>query len=445
MRAADDFPLESVQHPDASTELLFLPIQVIQSPGVSLRSAGLYIKDGRIEDVGPADQVLGRHPGIPAINGRGYMAIPGLINAHTHAAMGFFRDLAHGKENMIETFMFPAEKGLNAEMVESLAFSYLIGGLRSGVTTFVDHYYFSEAVGRAIERLGMRGAIGETVGDLGGAFPDIKIWDRTRDMIERWPFSRRVRPVLCPHAADTVSEGLLTEMAAYGKANGLPLHMHLSQTRGERERVLKRAGASPVMVADRCGALHPESIVAHLVTPDAADLDRLAATRPTIAFCPASQVIYEFLAPIREFMERDIPLALGTDCAASNDTADVLSELRIAALFARDRGVDWELLKPPRLMAMVTTQPAKVLRWDHEIGTLEKGKAADVVFLRRDVEAEPIRDAETSLIFSMGNAAVRHVMIDGVWRLWNRDLVGVSERDLSAEYQWAIRQIGRPE
>lgn len=445
MRPPNDLALDAATHPEATTELLFLPIQVIQSPGVSLRSAGLYIKNGRIADVGPAEQVMARHPGVPALNGRGYMAIPGLINGHTHAAMGFFRDLAHGKENMIENFMFPAEKGLTPEMVEGLAFSYLIGGLRSGVTCFVDHYYFSDAVGRAIERLGMRGAIGETVGDLGGAFPDIRIWDRTRKMIDAWPFSRRIRPVLCPHAADTVSEALLTEMAAYGKAHGLPLHMHLSQTRGERERVLKRSGVSPVMVADRCGALHPGSIVAHLVTPDAADLDRLQETRPTIAFCPASQVIYEFLAPIREFMERDIPLALGTDCAASNDTADVLSELRIAALFARDRGVDWELLRPPRLMAMVTTQPAKVLGWDKEIGTLEPGKAADVVFLRRDVEAEPIRDAETSLIFSMGSSSVRHVMIDGAWRLWNRDLVGVSERDLSAEYQWAIRQIGRPD
>src|SRR5690606_29886421 len=130
---------------------------------------------------------------------------------------------------------FIRESRLTPEAVETLAIAGLLAGLKGGATCFVEHYYFSEAIGRAMEKLGVRGLLGETIADLGGAFPGRETFQRARSLVEAWPFTERVRPVVAPHAADTVSEKLFKECIQLSKANDLPIHMHLAQTQSERD------------------------------------------------------------------------------------------------------------------------------------------------------------------------------------------------------------------
>ena len=255
----------------------FLPI---------IENGSLFIRAGRIIDVGETASIKAKYPNIPFLDAEGAAIIPGMFNSHTHLPMGFFRGLGRGKVDMIESFLFPAEKNLSAELVTPLSYSYLLDGLRAGVTSFVDHYYFSSGVASAIETFGARGWVGETIADLGGAFPGESSWDRAIKLIEKSRYSSRIKFCIAPHAADTVSSQMLKRCADYARANNLPLHMHLSQSDGERKRVESRDGMTPVAAAEKAGALSENSLVVHLTSADDQDLRRLKNNGATIGYCP---------------------------------------------------------------------------------------------------------------------------------------------------------------
>ncbi|MBM4253768.1 MAG: amidohydrolase family protein [Deltaproteobacteria bacterium] len=424
-------------------DLLITGLTLITEPGTVLPDSGILVRGGQIAEIGPSAVVSGRHQNLTAVDARGYIGMPGLINAHTHVAMGFFRGLGHGQDEMIERFFFPAEKSLTPELLAPLSFSYIYAGLVAGVTCFSDHYYFSEGVAQAMERFGVRGVVGETVADLGGAFPGRASWDRWRRLIDAWPYSSRITPSVAPHAADTCSEALLTELATFARDRKLPLHMHLSQTRGEFQRVQQRAGCTPVEFAHRCGALTDLTLAVHLVTSTVNDHKILCGQGVTAGICPASQIIYEQLAPIADLMRAGVPIALATDAAASNDTADLLAEMRLMALLAQDRGVPEEHRSPEAILSMTTENPARAIGLASKIGSLAVGKAADIVFLARDLSTEPSPKLTTNVIYSHTSRNVRHVMVDGRFVLYNGKPTMVDADQLLAEYEAAVAAIHR--
>ncbi len=418
-------------------------LTVLTGDGKTLTEAALVVDQDKIKDLGPASEVVKRHASVPFHDASRYLACPGFVNAHVHCPMGFFRGLGHGQDEMIETFLFPAEKSLTEELLEPLSYSYLYQTLRSGVTTVGEHYYFVRGVGHAIDRLGMRGVIGETIADLGGAFPGTKAWDQWKKTIDAWPHSPRVTPAVAPHAADTVSAPLLKDLAQFARSRKLPLHMHLSQTIGERDRVLRREGMSPVAYADAAGALGENTLAVHLVSTDPVDIKRLKDRGVTAGVCPASQIIYEKLTPLFDLMKEKVPLAVGTDCAASNDGADLLAELKLLALLAQDRGVPANLRQPKDMLAMGTTLGAKALGLGAVTGRLAPGLKADFVLLKRDLATEPMARPDVNLIFSFSNRHVEHVVVDGRVVLASGKLTQVSEEDLAREYEKAVAEISR--
>ena len=421
--------------------MLIHGLTVIAQPNTIINDGAILIGGGDIREIGPSVVLRARHPQTLAIDASGYTAIPGLINAHTHVAMGFFRGLGHGQDEMIEKFFFPAEKSLTPELLAPLSFSYIYGGLTAGVTCFGDHYYFSDGVAQAFERLGVRAVVGETIADLGGAFPGRASWERWQQKLSQWSYSSRVTPAIAPHAADTVSGPLLKELADYARHHQLPLHMHLSQTKGEYQRVAAREGCSPVEFADRCGALSERTLAVHLVSSTPSDHAILQRRGTTAVICPASQIIYERLAPLADLIKASIPLALATDAAASNDTADLLAEMRLAALLAQDRGLPLEQRLPEDFFQMTTLNPARALCLEARIGSLAVGKAADIVFLAEDLSTQPETKPMVNLIFSQSSRNVRHVMIDGRFVLYNSRLTLASEDDLLAEFRAAASVI----
>jgi len=396
----------------------------------------IVIKGNQIIDIGEADTVKAKFKDKSNfIDCRGYVVTPGFINSHSHCAMGFFRDLAHNKKNIIEDLFFPVESKLNLEITEPLSYSYIYSGLRSGVTCFVDHYYFSSSVAKALKKFGLKGVVGETTADLGGAFPSNSLWQKVKQQLEGWTFGPDIIPAVCPHAMDTVSENLLKGMADFAKANNLPLHMHLSQTKNEYNKIKSQHKISPVKLADNCGAITENALLVHLLHVEDEDLNILSDRGATIGFCPASQIIYEQLAPIAKFKQKQIPIALGTDCAGSNDTSDILAEMRLAALLFQDRikrQVDFD-----DIFNMVTTIPAQVLGLKQQ-GDLKKGYFADLVFLKQELDTLPVTHLLTNLIFSQGTQNVEHVMVNGEWVLFKKQPVKVPLEECKFEYLQAI-------
>jgi len=408
-----------------------------------LEDGALLIRGGKIIETGPSKTIQKNHPDTLFIDAGSSIIIPGLFNSHTHVPMGFFRGLGHGRVNMIESFLFPAEKSLSLELLEPLSYSYIVDGIRGGVTSFVDHYYFSAGVAKAFERIGARAWIGETIADLGGAFPGDDSWKRAQSLIEKSSFSNLIRFTVAPHAADTVSPSLLKRCADYAKSNGLPLHMHLSQSDGELKRVFNRDGMSPVQAAVKAGALSEKSLVVHLTSASDADFKLVKESGATMGYCPTSTVLYDHLANIKLADALDIPMAIGTDCAASNDSADCLAELKIAGILARNARIPETRISPDHLLAMVTTIPARALGVENEVGTLEQGKLADLVVLRSSISALPRSNVLANVIYSMGSRDVTHVMTSGNWRLWKGKVTEADENTLTRDYMAAVHEIGR--
>ena len=209
----------------------FANTSILTPDGNARRGVDVYVQNGSISDILPHNPAQSDTESL-RIDASKYLVFPGLINAHTHAPLSYLKGVAHQTSHMIENLFFKTESKLSAELIEPLSYAYIYEGLRCGITTFADHYYFSGGVAKALDRIGLRGVIGECIADLGGAFPDAKRWLTAKQEIEHWQHSTRIRPLVAPHATDTVSAPLLTEMAAYAKANQLPLHMHLSQSKG---------------------------------------------------------------------------------------------------------------------------------------------------------------------------------------------------------------------
>jgi cytosine/adenosine deaminase-related metal-dependent hydrolase len=435
-------PAEGHTGNGTSQGLLLANAHVVTGAGLPVIADGaVAIESNRIVQTGTTASLKQKFPHFKFIDLQGSVVMPGLFNSHTHVAMGFFRGLGFGKKDMIETFLFPAEKSLTPELVEPLSYSYILDGVRSGVTSFVDHYYFSAGVALAFETFGVRAWVGETIADLGGAFPGKQSFTRAKELLANSSFSSRINHVIAPHAGDTISKELLTEVANFAKSENLPLHMHLSQTPGELTRVQLREKSTPVQFAAACGAMTEKSLLVHLTSANASDIRIIKDHGSTIGWCPSSTIFYDRLAAIDEFFSNNIPLALGTDCPASSDHADILSEIRTASIFARDRKVDHKKIGPHELLSMATLNPAKMLGVDACLGTLEAGKLADIVVLDVSLSALPMADPLVNVIYSMGSRDVMHVMVDGNWVLWNKQLTSTSEMNLKSKYIAAVAEI----
>lgn len=415
---------------------------ILTSDNKTLTSGTILIKDTYIVDVMDDKEALNKYPNAYYIDCSEFLITPGFINSHTHAPLAFFRGLGHETPEMIENFLFPAEKNLTPELLEPLSYSYIYGGLRSGTTCFSDHYYFVEGVGSAIEKFKLRGVLGETIADLGGAFPGLEGWRRAQKLIENWNFSSRLTPSIAPHATDTVSKNLLTELATYAKKEDLPIHMHLSQTAGEMERTTKRECMTPVRYAEECGALGEKTLAVHLVSATDDDIKILKKTNTTVALCPTSQIIYENLAPIDKFAKAKLKMTIATDCGASNDSADLISEAKITGVFAKHLEVPSKLVSSKDLLSMITKNPAQCLGITN-VGQIKQGLKADLVFFKKDLDTLPIEKPEVNLFYSFSQNNIQHVMVDGDWGLWNKQPCHISTSDMQEAYNEAVKEIKR--
>lgn len=399
------------------------------------------VENNKILFVGSSAAGQKAHADCQWVDAKGWLISPGFINCHTHVAMSFFRGLSHGHDDMLGRYIFPAEKSLTEEVVQALSYSAIYAGLRAGVTSFNDHYYFSQAIGRAFEEFGVRAFLGETLQDLGGPLPNRVSVEDVEAMIDAWEFSDRVLPVIAPHATDTVSRKLLTEAAMVARKRNLPLHMHVSQTHQEFKMVQKRESMSPVAYARDCGAVFEQSLLIHLVSAEPADFDMIVKENALGVVCPISQILYENLVPLPSFMRLKENMAVATDCAASNDHFDVLAEAKALALLGRHSGLDKNFFSVSKLIKMLTTAPAKALGQEKKLGILAKGAKADLVFIDCDIAMQPLIQPLENLIYSSNISHIRHVMVDGRWVLWNEKPTLVNMTEKSEQYAKAVKTI----
>lgn len=384
--------------------------------------ARVLISKGRITDIGKTDEVKLPSDGrFEIINARDAIIMPGLINTHTHSAMTLFRGMADDlplKQWLFQK-IFPAEaKFLSPETVYWGALLGCLEMIASGTTCFADGYFFQDQTVRAAHDAGLRGLIAQGVIDFPApGIPDPGENIKTaREFIDRWiGFSDLIIPGIFCHSPLTCSSQTLSKALNISKKYNLPLQIHLSETAEEVHEIIKRYGKRPVHYLDQLGLIDRSLIAAHGVHLNNKEIKLLKKKGVKVVHVPESNMkLSSGVASISRMLKTGLTLGLGTDGCSSNNDLDLLSEMDSAAKLAKVFDLNPLSLNAGEVLKMATTGGATVMGLEKEIGTLEKGKRADIIVVDlNQPHLCPLYDPISALVYSANGADVKDVIVDG--------------------------------
>jgi len=402
----------------------------VEPSGTVLEQHAVAVLDGVIQAVLPRTEGRRRFPDYEDIFLQNHVLIPGLVNAHTHAAMSLMR--GHGDDlplmRWLQEHIWPIEgKHVTAEFVRDGTMLACAEMLRGGITCFNDMYFFPEAALEAALAFGLRSAHGIVVIEFPSAYASdpadylakgLAVRDRYRDE----PLASFT---LAPHSPYTVSDGSFRKIATLANELDLPVHVHLHETAEEVERSRAEHGMRPLERLEKLGLLGPNLIAVHAVHMEPLEIERLARFGCSVAHCPSSNLkLASGFAPVHSFLEKKINVALGTDGAASNNRLDLFQEMRTAALLAKGVARNAEALPAHAALRAATLAGAQAMGLAGKIGSLEPGKAADLVAVDFSApELSPCYDPVSHLVYAAGRENVSHVWVAGEPLLIDRKFV----------------------
>jgi len=405
-----------------------------------IENGAVAVKGGHIIAVGSAAEIDGKYAAREVVNAGNKVVIPGLINGHTHVPMTLFRGLADDLDlqEWLTKYIFPAEaKNVTEDFVRVGTRLGLAEMIRSGTTTYCDMYYFEDAVADETFKAGMRGVLGETVIDFPVA--DNKTNAEAMAYVERfvkkWQGNALIVPAIAPHAPYTVSEDHLKAIRAFSDRTGVPIVTHISETKREVDDSLKAKGASPIDYLNRIGFLNNRVIAAHVVWVTEEELTLLKKLGVGIVHNPQSNMkLASGVAPVPEMLKQDLPVGLGTDGAASNNDLNLWEEMDTAAKLHKLISRDPKVVTAAEAFEMATIRSARALHLEKEIGSIEKGKRADLVIVDLDdLNQTPYYNIYSDLVYATKAGDVRTVIIEGRIVMRDRRLLTLNEETIKAD------------
>jgi 5-methylthioadenosine/S-adenosylhomocysteine deaminase len=376
--------------------------------------------------------------------------MPGLINTHTHVPMVLFRGIADDLVLMewLQKYIFPAEaKNVDEEFVRWGTRLGCLEMIQGGTTTYVDMYYFEDAIADETSRAGMRAVLGETLIDFPA--PDNKTWDAgiayTEKFASKWKGHALITPAIAPHAPYTVSTDHLRQAHSFSERHGIPLVIHILEDQSEVKTIQEKYGASSVVYLDRIGLLDNRVIAAHMVWPSADEINLLAKRSVGVAHCPQSNMkLAAGAAPVPQMLKAGVAVGLGTDGAASNNDLNMWEEIDAAAKLHKLTSKDPTVVNAREALEMATIRGARAIHLDKEIGSLEVGKRADIIIVDMNgAHQTPIYNVYSQLAYATKASDVETVIINGRVVMQNRRVLTVDERSVRVkanEYRDRIRK-----
>lgn len=409
---------------------------------------GIAIRDRRIEAVGLSAEIEASFDAPEVLDISGCVALPGLINAHTHAAMTLFRGLADDLPLMdwLQNHIFPAEAKLTSDFVYWGTMLACAEMILSGTTAFCDMYLFEHRVAEAAKAAGMRALVGEVLYDFPSPCygPIENGLKHTESLIEKWRGDPLVRIAVEPHALYTCSPDLLKKCGSISLRHEVPLVVHLSENQAEVDQILGKYGRRPVAHLANLGLLAPTLVADHCVVLDRNDMALLAENDVKVVHPPESNMkLASGISPVPRLLEMGVTVALGTDGCASNNNLDMFGEMDSCAKLHKAATLDPTVLSAKTVLNMATHAGAKALGWADEIGSLEPGTLADLIVVDfNKPHLTPVYSRTSHLVYSAGAADVRHSIIDGQLVMKDRKLLTLDLKEIFGHVREFAKNAG---
>ena len=390
-------------------------------------NATIVVRDGAIESVGTSPAV---GEAREVIHARGQVAMPGLINCHTHAPMVTLRGVAEDvlTDEWFNDYVWPIESNLTEKDVELGARLACAEMIRGGVTTFADHYFSMDVVARVVEETGIRAHLGEAFFSSQG--PEVRAKSLRFALEHRGGADGRITTALAPHAPYTVEDADLAATAELAREHGLAVHIHASENRDQAEVSLERRGITPIEVLQQTGILDTDVLIAHGTGILERDLPVLASANGRVAVATAPRGYLKFAwpttTPVRALREIGIDVGLATDGAASNGNLDVWESMSLTALIQKSTTGDPRWLTSRQALHHATLQSARSVGLGDGIGSLAPGRRADIILVDLACpHTQPVHDLAATLVHSARSSDVRTTIVDGQLLMRDRELLTI--------------------
>ncbi|HEY9086811.1 MAG TPA: amidohydrolase [Anaerolineaceae bacterium] len=413
--------------------------------GVVLEHQDILVAGQFIEAVQPSVPAASPSADVQVIDGRGMLAMPGLMNTHAHVPMVLFRGLAEDVSVVawFNEYIWPLESSLTPEDVYWGAVLGMAEMIEAGVTSVADHYFFMDEVAQAVSDSGMRGALAWAV--FGHEGPE-KL-DRTSQFVEKWQGQAGGRIVtwLGPHAPYTCPPDFLRLSAQRAKDLGVGIHIHVSETAEQVELSLNQHGITPVRMLAETGVLDVPTILGHCLYPREEDFAILQQAPTGICHAPKTYLKLGMgVGPVRRYRELGIPVGMATDGAVSSNTLDILEQLRLLPLTQKAAALDSTVMPLADVLDVAFHGSAQVLRQPQKLGDLLPGKLADITLIRQDeMGCFPRYDPLATLVYSSSSRDVDTVICNGKVLLQNRKLLTIDKELVKREVSSRLNRLSQ--
>ncbi len=414
-----------------------------------IHDGAIAIRGTQIIGVGSTTQINAWYEAEQVMSCLGQYILPGLVNAHTHIPMTLLRGLADDLrlDVWLMGYCMPTEREfVTPEFCRLGATLACAEMIRSGITCFADMYYYEKDVAQATANAGLRGVLGQTV--LKFPSPDAETYEHSLDyaaqFIDEWKGHPLITPAIAPHAPYSTTQDLLRECGQLAVAHGVPILIHIAETKLEQDDSLALYGQPVVPWVNEAGLLNAKVVAAHCVHINHSEMRVLRDHNTTVAHCPTSNLkLAAGIAPVAAMLLQGLTVGIGTDGPASNNDLDMFEEVRLAAILAKTQANDPTTLPARQALLMATRQGAEALYLGDVTGSLEPGKLADVITLDAGPSHNmPHFDRDPNAIYSRivyagKSTDVRHVFCNGKLLMRDRELLTINEGEIlrqAAEY-----------
>lgn len=409
------------------------------------------IKDGAIAvsgtnilEVGTSKEISKKYASEAIIMGEGKAVFPGLINTHTHAAMVYFRGIADDLplKEWLENHIWPAEnRWLGPEFISDAIELACLEMLKGGVTTYNDMYFYQDAAGKVAKKIGMRAVLGVGILDSPSksASTSDEYFANAESFIKNWKGDELITPCIAPHALYTCGTESLKRARRIADKYDIPIHIHLSETKWEVNEIKNRYRMTPVKYLDSLGFLDEKVLAAHCIWVEDDEIDLLAKRKVGVSHCMESNLkLASGFAPVVTMLMAGIKVTFGTDGAASNNDLNILSEMSTTAKVHKALSNNPSVLDAKTVLLMATKWSAEVLGLGDKIGSIEKGKIADIVTINlKKPHLTPMYDIYSHIVYAAMASDVDTVMVNGKVVVNNSKFcTGDEEKILAKAKEW---------